>query len=148
MLLSLWLLSSVSARFTTGSSTSTQAFVAKFDVDSKSMYSETFDFTNFKPGDKQSDIIQVYLNNKSEVAVRYKFIFEIIGDIPLTLQSKENLVSEEQEGFTYWYTPEPVPTDSESTYNFDLIWPVEENSYAYSSGIASITVTVQIVQED
>jgi hypothetical protein len=142
------MVSGLSARFTSGSSADDQARVAKFDVYANSTNSETFDFTDFKPGDTKENIIQVDLTNKSEVAVRYEFLFEMSGDIPLTLRAKEDLTQSSQDGSSCWSTTEPANSNSEKTYKFDLIWPEDENSYAYNPGVASITVTVKAVQED
>lgn len=149
VLLSLWLLSGMSARFTTGANTDDEARTAMFNVTESSSMSHTFALV-MKPGessDNSDNNITVTVKNSSETAVSYTIAFELSGNLPLTVEPTANTLTQDKTGKLIW-SGGPELAGDEKSYSFKLNWAGTENSYKYSEGIESITVVITAVQED
>jgi hypothetical protein len=159
VLLSTWLLSGLSARFSTGATANDAARVAKFDVTESSTMSRNFAVT-MKPGAVSEDIT-VQVQNSSETAVRYTIAFELNGNLPLTVAPKTAAGSSgnttendaaaslsQESGKLIWKTKNAEMAGSKKEYTFQLQWPAGSNNYQYAEGIESVTVEITAVQED
>jgi hypothetical protein len=149
-MLSLWRLSGISARFATGADSGDEARVAKFDVGGDITGStQNIVVHPGSTGDNSSFTVQV--TNSSEVAVRYKFTLENVGNLPLKLTTGSGQAGVEQldDKGLVWRTTDAIPPgEEEKSYTFYASWDEKTNDYRYSVGVQNVRITVTAEQED
>lgn len=147
VMISVWMLSGLYARYATTDSGGDHARVAAFCVTDSSTMSQSF--TEVMKPEGESKKIEVSLQNKSETAVNYQIAFELEGNLPLLVKSASTNSNLKQDGNSLvWNTVVSANKGSEDKYTFQLDWIENKKSYQYSEGIESVTVVIVAVQED
>jgi hypothetical protein len=142
--------SGVLARFTSEANAGDSASAAAFEI-TGSTDIETASFVvspgSGEGGAEEDQIFTIKIKNSSEVSVKYHFSIEMEGNLPLSIAAVDtDSVEQDEDG--EWYTKSPAASGSTVTYQFYPVWDSAKNSYVYSEGAASISITATAEQED
>jgi len=155
VLLSLWMVSGLLARYTvsgTGSdSARTASFTVTADLDN---FEQTFPVEINPYSGEQT--VSVTVNNASETAIAFDFSLSLEGNLPLKLTYSTDGDTEEKELTDNTLTDSDscqwqgnLPAGNENRiYTIHISWADDEKGYQYAHGVELITLSVTARQID
>lgn len=147
-LLSLWMLTNLYAKYVSQGEGSDSARVAQFHINASDNFRETYELA---PSllDNDSQKVNIQITNKSEVATKYTFTFEMDGNIPLEITSAgPEGVTITKEEKNQWTVEKPPTNIQNEQYTFTIKIKNTEENYQYAGGIGSVKMTVSADQID
>lgn len=147
-LISFWMLGGLYARYTTQGSGSDSARVAVFDISDSNTLTRDF-AVSLNGANEQS--IKVMVQNKSEVAVRYRMEFAADGNLPLKITAQsanQDTITVDPDTAMSWTVEKPAEAGRTAVDEYTFVITLEHSDYRYSGGVANLTLTVTTEQMD
>lgn len=144
VLLSLYMLSGLWAKYVSTDSGSDNARVASFHVTEEGL-DVTIDAPRLSPGGEKL-IAEVKLTSNSETSVRFQFNVEVDGNLPLQIDYELDGVR--TNGTDTWSADVASNDATDKKFSIYVRWPESENSYIFENGVASIQIKVEAAQID
>lgn len=158
VLVSVWMISGLWARYTTGSTGSDEARVASFDVTADMKNFEAMFTVPLNPGESAAYSFEI--KNSSETAVNLQAILETEGNLPLKIEYQKgstnadtwNILAENiqevQEGKCKFSDAMAAGNEEIQTYQIQISWPADRDGYQYANGVETVKLSVTASQID
>lgn len=158
VLVSVWMMSGLLARYTAGVVGSDDARAASFDVTADMQSFETVFPVRQKPGD--SATFNFEITNSSETAVDIQAVLETEGNLPLKIEYQKgstaadswNILAENiqevQEGKCSFSDALAARNEEKQTYQIQISWPTDRKGYQYANGVETVKLSVTASQID
>ena len=157
VLVSVWMISGLLARYTAGGTGSDEARVASFDVTADLQNFEAEFPVQMKPGDSVTCSFDI--TNSSETAVNMQAVLETEGNLPLkidyqkgntgSLNSLADNIQDVQKGSCKFSDAIEAGNKEKQTYQIKISWPADNGkSYQYANGVEAVKLTVTASQID
>lgn len=158
VLVSVWMISGLLAKYTAGGTGSDEARVASFDVTADTKNFEVKFPVQQKPG--ESVTCSFDITNFSETAVNIQAVLETEGNLPLQINYQKgntnagswNLLTENiqdvQEGSCSFSDAIAAGNQEKQTYQIQISWPADRKGYQYANGVEAVKLSVTASQID